>query len=319
MRRDEFVARHETIWTALESLLGLADAPEEGPPPDPSELPILYRRTCHHLALARQRHYDAELEARLHRIALAGYHRLYRHRGPSAREVVRFLATELPRTVRRRAGMFWLATVLFYGPGLVMGLLVLENPEAVYALLEPETVRSFEEMYREPPEAAGGPEGDFAAFGFYVLNNVSIAFRTFAGGLALGIGTIFFLVFNGLFLGAVFAHLVHAGVSANLLTFVIAHGAFELTALVIAGVGGLVLGDAIVSPGARRRRDALRAAGPEALRFALGAGALLVLAAFLEAFWSGGADVAPPVKLAVGSACWIAVASYLWLGGRSGP
>ena len=42
-------------------------------------------------------------------------------------------------------------------------------------------------------------------FGFYILNNVSIGFRSFAGGIIFGLGTIFFLVFNGLILGGVVA------------------------------------------------------------------------------------------------------------------
>lgn len=320
MSRLDFVRRHQESWTRLEAVLDDLDKRKFNA--DAGVLPELYRRCCHHLAIVRQRRYDAALEARLHDLAQRGYHRLYRRDALPARGLLRtaleFVAIDFPRLVRRRAALFWLATALFYGPGIAMSLLVLEQPDSVYLLLDREQVESFEEMYLDAPQGTRDASEDFAMFGFYVFNNVSIAFRTFAGGLFYGLGTLFFLVFNGLILGAVFTHLVHAGTSANLLTFVVTHGAFELTALVLAGVGGLVLGGALVAPGSLRRVDALRASAPEALRFVLGAAILLFVAAFLEAFWSGSDLASPRVKLIVGALAWVGVTGLLLFGGRRG-
>lgn len=318
MNRDEFVRRNEAVWVQVEDLL---DRLDEGRriEHELAELPALYRRCCHHLALARQRHYDAEVEGRLHRIALRGYDRLYRRRSGGLRVLSRFLGADFPRLVRRYAGTFWLATILFYGPGVAMGWLVLEEPDTVYSLMDPDQVEQFEDMYREAPESDRGADLDFEMFGFYILNNVSIALRTFASGVLLGIGTIFILTFNGIYLGAVFAHLANEGIAGNLLTFVITHGAFELTAIVLAGVGGLRMGAAIVSPGRMRRVDSLRAAAPDALSIALGAAFFLLLAAFLEAFWSGASWASPQTKIMIGTLAWCSVAAYLSLGGRRGP
>ncbi|MEM7356363.1 MAG: stage II sporulation protein M [Acidobacteriota bacterium] len=317
MNRDDFVRRNEPTWQRTEALL---DQLEKGRKyqHELGDLPALYRSCCQHLALARQRHYDSQLEARLNRIALRGYHQLYRRPAPSPSKVLHFLANEFPRLVRAHAGYFWLATVLFYGPGIAMGIAVLLDPDAVYTLLDAAQVESFESMYRTPASEERGAEGDFAAFGYYVLNNVSIAFRTFAGGLVAGLGTLFFLVFNGLFLGAVFAHLTHAGVAPNLLSFVIGHGSLELTALVIAGVAGLRLGTAVVAPGRWQRGEALRRAAPVCLKLVAGVAAMLIAAAFLEAFWSSTAGISQTAKLVIGSLAWLAVAAYLTLGGRGG-
>jgi hypothetical protein len=46
-------------------------------------------------------------------------------------------------------------------------------------------------------------DSDVLMFGYYIHNNVSIAFRTFAGGILGGVGSIFFLIYNGLIVGAV--------------------------------------------------------------------------------------------------------------------
>ncbi len=315
MNRDEFVRRHEPTWRRVEGLLDRLEARRRYEH-ELAELPALYRRCCHHLALARTRHYDYALETRLNRIALRGYHQLYRQRRISPVAALRFLAAGFPRLVRSHAGFFWLATALFYGPGIAMAILVLEQPDSVYALLDPEQVASFEQMYRVRPDEERGSASDFAAFGFYVLNNVGIAFRTFAGGLAAGLGTLFFLIFNGLYLGAVFAHLVHAGAAQNLLSFVIGHGALELTALVIAGVAGLRLGAAVLAPGRLSRGEALRRAGPVCVQLILGVAAMLIAAAFIEAFWSSTVRIPDSGKQIIGGLLWLAVASYLAFAGR---
>jgi uncharacterized membrane protein SpoIIM required for sporulation len=179
-------------------------------------------------------------------------------------------------------------------------------------------MRSFESMY--DPQAARRVFGresasDFAAFGFYVYNNVGIAFRTFASGVLGGLGSAFYLVFNGIYLGAVAGHLSTHGMASTLWPFVIAHGAFELTAIVLAGQAGLHLGYALVAPGRRPRARALREAGRESGVIMLGAAAMLLVAALIEAFWSSSAQPVA-VKFAVGGALWALVIGYFALAGR---
>ena len=72
----------------------------------------------------------------------------------------------------------------------------------------------------------------------------------------------------------------------NFFSFVISHGSFELTAIVISGGGGFVLAQGILFPGQRTRMDSLRHHGLESLKLALGAGAMLAIAAMLEGYFS---------------------------------
>ena len=84
-----------------------------------------------------------------------------------------------------------------------------------------------------------------------IANNVQVTFAAFAFGALAGLGTLFLLVTNGIFLGGV------AGIGTLLLAFVAPHGVLELTAIAIAGGAGLLLAKAIWMPGARSRREAL--------------------------------------------------------------
>ena len=47
-------------------------------------------------------------------------------------------------------------------------------------------------------------------FGYYIRNNIGVAFQCFAGGLFAGLGTLFFLAYNGAFAGALAGYLDRA-------------------------------------------------------------------------------------------------------------
>ena len=90
-------------------------------------------------------------------------------------------------------------------------------------------------------------------------NNIGIAFQCFAGGLFVGIGSLFFLVFNGAATPARIAgYLTARGLGENFYSFVVTHGAFELTAIVLSGAAGLRSAMRCWRPGRRtpaRRRS----------------------------------------------------------------
>jgi uncharacterized membrane protein SpoIIM required for sporulation len=348
MTPNEFTRRHEQEWGQLEALIAARSGrgsakrshrkyyPEM---PDDSDMnrteeqtvdqtvfPSLYRRVCLHLALARERHYPSALIDRLDRLTLSGHQAFYSARSRLLHNIAQFAVHDFPTLIREHARLFWFASALLYLPALLMGLLVHFQPEMVYSLLNHDNVRELEEMYRAggaiEPETGSGRAADqnFKMLGFYVRNNISIGFQCFASGILFGLGTLFFLSLNGLIFGAVSAHLIHQGSAERFFQFVIAHGAFELTAIVLCGMAGLLLGRALISPGRRRRSEALAHAANPAVRIVFGATAMLLIAAFIEAFWSSGTYLPPTGKFIVGGLLWVLVAAYfLFMGARRAP
>jgi len=314
MRQDSFERTRMRRWREFESLL---DA--KGRRPAHADFPRLYRLVCQDLALARDRGFDGALVERLNSLALRGHQRFYGSRGRSFRPV-EFLARSFPAAVRREGRLFLWMALLFFGSAVLFFALDRHEPSLIYALLSGEQVVGFEEMYDPASPHYGTPRdtvGDFSAFAYYVGNNVGVAFRTFAWGLFLGVGSAALLLFNGVVLGLVAAHLTRAGLEEPFFSFVIGHGSFELTAIVLAGVSGVRLGGAPLAPGLRSRADALRCAAREVMPLVCGLTVMLVIAAVFEAFWSSSRSVPAQAKFAVGIALWLAVAGWLGLGGRA--
>ena len=154
-------------------------------------------------------------------------------------------------------------------------------------------------------------------FGFYIWNNVGIAFRCFALGITLGVGTVVTLLSNGIAIGAIVGHDQSQGNGQRLFSFAVSHGSFELIAIGISGAAGLMIADAILHPGARTRRESLMVRGLEAVQVAGGAGAMLAVAALLEAYWSP-APIPAVFKYAVGACLWLLVFAYIAFAGRGG-
>lgn len=320
MKQQLFEQTHQATWQALEQHLSAsANTPATAKDAD---FPQRYRQVCHHLALARDRHYTPYLVQRLNRLVLRGHQRLYGagHTNLLGR-IARFLGGDFPRAVRAEWRLFTLAALLFFGPLLGMATSVIYQPDLVYTLLDAEQVSSMESMYEPGAEHLGenrAADSDFLMFGFYIYNNTGIGFQTFASGLLFGLGSIFYLVLNGLFIGAVSGHLIVAGAQEPFFSFVSGHSAFELTAIVLAGTAGLKLGLALLAPGRYRRLDALHRAAGASISLVYGFAGLFLLAAFVEAFWSSNGAIEPLIKYSVGIALIVLLAIYFLFAGRRG-
>lgn len=320
MKQSLFENQHQADWQAFSTQLealerGKADSQQcKG-------FAAAYRRVCQHLALAQSRGYSSLLIERLQQLAMRGHQQFYRHRSPLGGQLLGFILAGFPRLVRAEWRFVAAGCLVFFGSLLLMGVLVYHFPDLVYGVMSPEQVADMEKMYDPDARRIGrfserDSGDDWMMFGYYIMNNIGIAFQTFASGLLFGLGSLFFLLFNGLMIGAVAGHLTQIGYGATFWSFVVGHGAFELTAIALAGAAGLKLGWALLAPGRLPRGEALRVAAGSSVRLVGGVIVFLLLAAFIEAYWSSMSLASPTVKYAVGGVLWLLVLAYLLLAGR---
>ncbi|MBV0932334.1 stage II sporulation protein M [Marinobacterium weihaiense] len=308
MKEADFEQRYAALWQRLEAVL---DAGGKVPPPD-ERFPEHYRQVCGHLSTARQRDYSDALVNRLNRLVMLGHHRLYQRDSRASLQRLAEALAAFVTAVRRQRRYVICSALLFVVPALVMGVGAWLSESFAYSILSPAQAAELESMYDPGNDRLGAErdsETDLAMFGFYISHNIGIAFKAFAGGVFLGLGTVAVVLFNGLYLGAVTGYLTRAGLGITFYPFVIGHGAFELTAIVICGAAGLMIGHSLIHPGRWRRLEALRQAAAEAVKLMYGATFMLFVAAFVEAFWSSSSQLPVAVKLSVGALLWLFV---LW-------
>ncbi|EAR61229.1 stage II sporulation protein M [Neptuniibacter caesariensis] len=310
MKQIDFDQKYSPIWKSFEADIDNHNGRKAKLDP---AFPENYRKICNHLSLARQRHYSEELIDYLNQLVMAGHHALYKQDNRIKLGYIGFALNVFIFTLRKYSKAVWLSTALFIMPGLLMGLACFYDETIIYSLMSPSDVAEFESMYDPSLDKIGrerGSDTDLMMFGYYIKNNIGIAFRTFAGGIFFGLGSVFFLCFNGLYIGAVAGRLTSIGYGVTFYPFVVGHGAFELTAIVFSGAAGLIIGYALINPGQQSRLTALKNAARDAVKIMYGAAFMLLIAAFLEAFWSSSTSLPVELKYAVGAGLWFFV---IWL------
>lgn len=333
MNKHKFIQQRRPQWKRFEEFLygtsrkSLSKLEAE----QITEFSRLLREVSHDLATIRSRGWGHDLISYLNDLVARG-HNLFYGAPPSNLSVFyRYVSLEFPRLFRANIGYFLTACLLFFLPLGISWYVVQNNPSLASRVIPEEIMSRFDTMYSDhgesDPDNASEEDsesesegrssfGDERATmaGFYINNNVGIALKCFALGILLGIGTVYTLLFNGIFLGAVSGYVISQGHGERFLSFVISHGSFELTAIAVAGGAGLMLGNALIHPGQRTRFQSLQVRGLEAVQIAGGAAVMLVVAALIEAFWSP-SDVSPMLKYSVGSVLWLIVFLYLAFAG----
>lgn len=315
--QDAFVLERQARWQELDRILSVEKSLHRLRPDRISAVGALYRSICADLMRARGAGYSSEVVEHLDALAARAHNALYRAEGYRLHRAWDLLARDFPRTVRESWRFMAAATAMFVIPLLIALGATLASPDIATQILPHEQLEMLAQGYAEGFDSGRGESTDVGMAGFYVYNNIGISFRVFATGIFFGLGSAFFLVFNGVVIGATLGYVVNAGAGRNILTFVMGHGAFELTAIVISGGAGLRMGYALVRTEGLTRLASLRAQGPALARLALGAAAMLAIAAAIEGFWSP-SSVPYVVKWSVAGGLWLLVMVYLCVAGRKG-
>lgn len=252
--------------------------------------------------LARARTYDAApaVVDRLERLATTGHNALYRDPSRVAARAGEFFFRRAPAAIVTSWKAMLLALVLLFGPAALSWTVLRARPELAESVLPDVMLQRAAVARRRQAEgltyyeAAAAERPAIAAF--IITNNIGVALWCFAGGIFLGVGSLFSLAFNGASLGASAAHFANRGVLGYLLTFIAGHGALELFAITVAGAAGFILGLAILVPGDHTRGEALAIASRRALPMLGAVVVMLSVAGTIEGLASA-SDAGLPERL----------------------
>ncbi|ODN69472.1 stage II sporulation protein M [Methylobrevis pamukkalensis] len=293
IRSSRFRREREAGWRRLDAIVTRVERSGAGALDfeEARDLALLYREALNALSVAREISLDKALLAYLDALCCRAYLAVYAPRERLGGVVRRFFTTGAPGAIRRSGLALALATLALV-LGAVAGFLLFREDSSWYSTFMPGSLAdgrgpasSREQLEAVLYDTGGSPLGELGAFATYLFShNTGIAILAFGLGVAACLPSFLLAFYNGLILG-VFAGL-HADrdLGLDLFAWLSIHGVTELAAIVIATAGGFRLGLAVLFPGRRTRRDALRHAGHDAAKLAVLAAVMLVAAALLEGF-----------------------------------
>ena len=322
IRSARFRREREPGWTRLTQLLDRVE--KDGPAAldfeEARELTALYRQTVNSLSVAREVSLDAALLAYLEALAARAYLALYAPQSTLSGLVRRFVGGGASRAMRRAWPQVLTSAGLMLVGALVAYLLVIDDASWYYSFVPQQladgrgpdaSVERLRASIYDEDGAAG-----LASFATYLFShNTQVAIFAFALGVMGAVFTGLLVLYNGAILGAFVAVHVDKGLGFDIFAWLSIHGVTELSAIVIAAAGGLVLGQAALFPGRRSRAEALRSVGRQAVHLAVVAALMLLAAAILEGFFRQLVQD-PWWRLGIGWGAGVAWLAWFCLAGR---
>jgi len=317
MRAEEFVIRRRDDWNRLEDLIALAGRGQLNglAPAQVLTMTSLYRRATADLARAQRDWPGEPVHRYLNGLVARGHGVVYRRGGHVWRRIQTFYLETLPRTYRQSWPYVVASAALLFVPAIVAYFVVLAHPEAAYGIASPELINRVHhhQLWTDIP-----PELRVTAAGLIALNNIYVTMVAFAFGVIFGLPVIYVLITNGISLGGLFGLTQAYGVSGGLFEFVIGHGVLELSIVIAEGAAGLMMGWALISPGNRKRADALVIASRRAFTLLLGLSPLLLIAGTIEGNISP-SNAPFAAKVTIGLTTGLLYYTYLLFVGRRSP
>jgi uncharacterized membrane protein SpoIIM required for sporulation len=261
------------------------------------ELGRLYRASAADLAFARRSFPGDPVCERLEALVLRARHVVYAE-GARTASLREFLLRGYWSDVRAHSRLLVVSLVATFAPAVLALVWAARDPGAAIGLIPSAYRGAADPHVRHLPSALSTQAG---LAGSIYTHNISVTFLLFAGGLALGAGTLVLLAYNGVLLGTLAGLTIQAGTFSVFVRYVAPHGVLELSCISVCGLAGLRLASALIDPGVLPRADALRAQARPAVMLVLGTAPWLVLAGLTEGFITPRA-LPQPAALAVGAA-----------------
>ncbi len=294
MRSARFRKEREADWKRLEALItrvekrGLNSLEFE----QARDLATLYRQAMNSLSLAREISLDKSLLFYLESLCARAYLAVYAPQESLRGLMARLFIYGMPGAVRRCAPQILIA-FLTLGLGALAGyFLFVEDPTWYNTIMPPELAdtrginSSREDLLSVIYDSERDALAAFTAFASFLFShNTQIAIFIFSLGVLVCLPSFMLTFYNGLVIGVFVALHIDRGIGYDIAAWLSIHGVTELSAIVIACAGGFTLGLAVLFPGELTRGEALRRSGRDAVKLAILAAIMLVVAAILEGFF----------------------------------
>ncbi len=298
MKEALFVKHHSQKWAAYERMEGA----------DPDELARRFIELTDDLAYAKTFYPQSKTTAYLNGLTANFHQQLYKNKRESSRRLITFWTTELPLLFKKNERQLGYAFLFFFVFALIGAFSAKYDDQFVRMVMGDSYVNmTNENIARGDPFGVYKSDNSFTMFFSIAANNIFVAFITFASGLLVSVGTVGYLVRNAVMLGSFEYFFFSRGLGWESVLVIWIHGTLEISAIVIAGAAGMVLGNSILFPGTYSRIVSFRRGAREGMQMVVGLVPVFLLAAFLESFVTRHTEmpVALSISILVLSFCFI--------------
>ena len=278
MKETQFINQNKNKWNKFEKHLSSSST-------DPEEIRELYTELNNDLSYAQTFYEKRTVRAYLNYLAQSVHRQLYKQKKEPFSIVWKAWTVDLPLEIYRARKNLLFALVLFLIYATIGAFSTHQDINFAKTILGQGYINLTEENI-----ASGNPLGIYGSssqgtmFVQITLNNIKVALMCFFGGILFSLGTHVILFNNALMVGVFQYFFKLKGLLLTSFLTIWIHGAFEISAIVIASGAGFTLGHGLLFPGSYTRLQALQMSGMRGVRIMLSLIPIFIIAGFLESY-----------------------------------
>ena len=313
MREVVFLRKNEKKWRDVEELLSY------GSSINPDKLADMYVELTDDLAFSQTNYPDSKTTIYLNGVASEIYQAVYKNKKEKSNRFVDFWVRELPKEFYLSQKQLFYSFVIFT-LSLLIGVISTSYDEGfVRVVLGDDYVNmTLENIEKGDPMAVYKDPNATVMFYQITTNNIMVSFLALVTGLLyfslnpfivlpFSLGTLYVLFVNGVMLGSFQYFFYQKGLFLTSFLTIWIHGTLEISAIIIAGSAGFVIGNSILFPGTLSRVSSLMIAAKRAIKICVGLVPIFIMAGFLESYATRLTEMHIVFKLSIiiGSLCFI--------------
>jgi len=280
MREAAFLKQNAEKWQQFEMVLYSHTQEAK-----PDELADLFVQLTADLAYSRTYYSKSKTTRYLNELASKVHQEIYVNKKEKSNRIVSFWKYELPLVVYKNRKNLLYSFIIFATACLIGAVSAANDSSFVNLIMGDGYVQMTKENIKNgDPMAVYKDMKELPMALAITINNVRVSFLAFAAGVLASFGTGFILLFNGIMLGSFQYFFYEYGVLKESLLTIWIHGTLEISAIIIAGGAGLVIGNSILFPKTYSRAVSFRRGAIEGLKIIVGLVPIFIIAGFLEGF-----------------------------------
>lgn len=252
---------------------------------DPDELADNFIQITDDLAYAKTFYPKSKTTAYLNGLASKFHQSIYKNKSEKSNRFITFWKYELPLLFKTYQKQIMYSFIFFIIFCLMGALSAKYDDNFVRLIMGDEYIdQTNANVAKGDPFGVYKSESETVMFFGIAINNIYVSLVTFVAGIIFSVGSIYLLLRNGLMLGSFQYYFFSKGLGMQSVLVIWIHGTLEISAIVIAGAAGLVLGNSLLFPKTYTRLASLKKGAADGIKIAVGLVPIFIVAAFFESF-----------------------------------
>lgn len=281
MKEITFLKQNADKWQQFEQMISVKGGS------NPDLMADLFIQLTDDLSYAKTNYPKAKTTKYLNSLAARVHQEIYKNKKEKKSRIITFWKYELPFIFKNSHKQLMYAFIIFMVAMLIGIVSAAYDDNFVRLILGDSYVNmTLDNIDKGDPMAVYKSMNQVNMFIGITVNNIYVSFMCFAMGLLFSIGSGYMLFTNGIMLGSFQYFFYSKGLLLQSVLVIWIHGTLEISAIIISGCAGLVMGNSILFPGTYSRGASFVRGAKQGVKIAVGLVPVFITAAFFEGFVS---------------------------------